>query len=361
VLDIFVKHLDMFCCPRCHASLQIEQETLRCQACGAVYRAESGIPLLFHPHDAKDQARDVTDVVKAFYEENPFPNYDEFDSKESLAEKANRGVFARLLDEQIPGGARVLECGCGTGQLSNFLGMRWNRTVFGSDLCLNSLRLAKGFRDRCDIKNAGFLQMNLFRPAFKEGVFDLVVSNGVLHHTSDPLGGFKSISRLVKPGRYVIVGLYNTIGRLGTDFLRFLFRASGDKLRFLDAHVRNQNYTEARKRAWFMDQYKHPHESKHSYDEVLRDWFDANGFEFLDSIPKLDLGAFTPEEKLFELHDRGTKATRILTEIGLFMKRGDAGGLFIMIGRRKPSPSDAALRDMSENTSRSPESDYARA
>ena len=64
---------------------------------------------------------------------------------------------------------------------------------------LNSLRLAKDFRSRCDIKNAGFLQMNLFRPAFHDNVFDVVICNGVLHHTSDALGGFKSLSRLVKP------------------------------------------------------------------------------------------------------------------------------------------------------------------
>lgn len=343
MLDILSKNIDIFCCPKCRGSLRPERETLVCLDCGAVYATENGIPLLFHPHDPKDQGRDVTDVVKAFYEENPFPNYDEFDSKESLAEKANRGIFARLLDDQLPGGARVLECGCGTGQLSNFLGMRWNRTVFGSDLCLNSLRLAKGFRDRSDIKNAAFLQMNLFRPAFKENVFDVVISNGVLHHTSDPLGGFESISRLVKPGRFIVIGLYNTIGRLGTDFLRFLFHASGDKLRFLDAHVRNKNYTEARKRAWFMDQYKHPHESKHSYDEVLTDWFDANGFDFLSSVPKSDLGAFTAEEKLFEPHGKGTRATRFLAEVGLAMKRGDAGGLFIMIGRKKSIKHDQAM------------------
>lgn len=359
MLETFTKNLDMFCCPKCRASLRIEDEKLLCQGCGAAYPTDRGIPLLFHPHDKKDAARDVTDVVKAFYEENPFPNYDEFDSKESLAEKANRGVFARLLDEQIPGGARVIECGCGTGQLSNFLGLRWNRTVFGTDLCLNSLRLANGFRDRHQIKNAGFLQMNLFRPAFKDNTFDVVVSNGVLHHTSDPLGGFQSISRLVKPGKYIIVGLYNTIGRLGTDFLRFLFHASGDRLRFLDAHVRNKNYTEARKRAWFMDQYKHPHESKHSYEEVLRTWFDANGFEFLSGIPKPDLGAFTPQEQLFEAHDPGTKATRWMTEMGLAMKLGDAGGLFIMIGRKKgASPEQSSSTAKAGNAN---ESAYVRA
>lgn len=69
-------------------------------------------------------------------------------------EKAPRGNFARLLDEQIPGGATVLEVGCGTGQLTSFLGMSWNRRVFGSDICLNSLRLGKGSRDRNNIQNA---------------------------------------------------------------------------------------------------------------------------------------------------------------------------------------------------------------
>ena len=83
--------------------------------------------------------------MKSFYETNPFPNYDDLDSRESLASKARRGVFARLLDEQIPADSLVLEVGCGTGQLTNFLGMAWNRTVFGSDLCLNSLRLANRF------------------------------------------------------------------------------------------------------------------------------------------------------------------------------------------------------------------------
>jgi 2-polyprenyl-3-methyl-5-hydroxy-6-metoxy-1,4-benzoquinol methylase len=55
--------------------------------------------------------------------------------------------------------------------------------------------------------------MNLFRPALRQNAFDVVVCNGVLHHTADPLGGFRSISRLVKAGGFIIVGVYNRIGR----------------------------------------------------------------------------------------------------------------------------------------------------
>jgi SAM-dependent methyltransferase len=177
---LFERAIDVLACPYCGGDLRSDGQKVHCQGCAKTFNIDSGIPQLFAPHDPEQQKGDVTDIVKAFYEENPFP---------TLMEKATRGVFARLLGEQIPQGALVLEVGCGTGQLTNFLGMHYNRRVFGSDMCLHSLRLANGFRERCRIKNAGFTQMNLFRPAFKPGVFDLVISNGVLHHTASSSSG----------------------------------------------------------------------------------------------------------------------------------------------------------------------------
>ncbi len=47
-------------------------------------------------------------------------------------EKARDGLFARLLNEQIPYDARVVEVGCGTGQLTNFLSIA-HRSVLGVD------------------------------------------------------------------------------------------------------------------------------------------------------------------------------------------------------------------------------------
>jgi SAM-dependent methyltransferase len=181
--------------------------------------------------------------------------------------------------------------------------------------------------------------MNLFRPAFRPAAFDVVISNGVLHHTGDPLGAFRSISRLVKPGGCILIGLYNRIGRLTTDLRRVLFRWTGDRLRMLDARMRNPNCNEARKRAWFMDQYKHPRESKHSFDEVI-DWFESNGFEFLFSIPKIDSSPFSEEEKLFEAHDKGTKLARLAAQVEMLLTGGTDGALFIMIGRKTKHDAD---------------------
>jgi SAM-dependent methyltransferase len=295
--------------------------------------SEDGIPLLFVPNEGRTDRKDVTQIVKAFYEANPFPNYDETDSREDLARKASRGVFARLLDEQIPAGAFVLEVGCGTGQLTNFLGLSWKRKVFGADMCLNSLRLAKGFRDRFSVNQAAFLQMNLFRPCFADNRLDVVICNGVLHHTGDPLGGFRSLARLVKPGGVLLIGLYNKIGRLPTDFRRWIFRNLGDGFSFLDDHMRNKNYNEARKRAWYVDQYKHPHESKHTFSAAIA-WFESSGFEFLTTIPRVGPEPFTADEKLFERHSKGTRMSRFLTEVEMLMTGGQDGALFIAIGRK---------------------------
>ena len=329
-------HLEMFMCPACTGSLNISQDgnTVECAACRRSFACDHGIPLLFWPSEwASDN--DVTDMVKAFYEETPFPHYDDLDSSESLRVKAEKGIFARLLNEQIPYGAKILECGCGTGQLSNFLGLAWGRTVFATDICLNSLKLGHHFKVHNDVGNVSFVQMNLFRPVFRPETFDFVISNGVLHHTRDPFLGFRSILTCLKKGGFIIVGLYNAYGRLITDLRRFVFRLSGDRLRFLDPRLRTADLGLVRKQAWFMDQYTHPHESKHTIDEVLG-WFDRSGVEFVKSIPKTTVSeSFLPQEGLFEPSSRGSALDHVLVQLSMLLGGGREGGFFSMIGRKE--------------------------
>jgi SAM-dependent methyltransferase len=332
-IDFFQRHHDILCCPRCAGDLAIEENGFRCAACAHGYAAQDDIPSLFAPNQWEDSKEDVTDRIKAFYEENPFPNYDDFDSAGSLIDKARTGLFAKLLDEQIPYGARVIECGCGTGQLTNFLAIA-NRTVVGTDLCVNSLKMATAFKEKNDIDRAHFLQMNLFRPAFKPGSFDLVISNGVLHHTSDPFLGFKSISTLVRPGGYLLIGLYHTYGRLATDIRRLLFNATSDRMLFLDRHASDSNVSAQKRRAWFMDQYKNPHESKHTVGEVVG-WLNEIGFEFIHAIPKtVPFTELQENEKLFKPERLGTPFERLIVNLGQMITGHREGGFFITIARR---------------------------
>jgi SAM-dependent methyltransferase len=302
---------------------------------GRHYAVDNGIPKLFAPVDAAMSDHDVTDMVKAFYEETPFPNYDDVESRDSLVGKARQGLFAAALDEQLPAGAVVLEAGCGTGQLTNFLGLSWRRRVFGGDICFNSLLLANNFRERYRIANAAFLQMNLFRPPFRDDSIDVVISNGVLHHTGNARIAFEALLRKVKPGGLILIGLYNSYARLPTLWRRWAFERFGPAVYFLDRRLTTARLNEGRWQAWFRDQYRHPHETRHSVDEVLG-WFDAGGVDFLSSIPAADGSPFSTDTRLFEPHPRGTLTVRVATQLQMLMTGGRDGGLFIMIGRKRP-------------------------
>jgi SAM-dependent methyltransferase len=320
-------------CPRCNGRLAEAGQRFVCNSCSQHYPITDGIPQLFMPNDWGDGKLDVTSIVKDFYEETPFPNYDDMDSRETLRKKARLGVFARILDEQIPSDALVLDAGSGTGQLTNFLGMDWRRRVIGADVCMSSLKLAKGFRDRFRIVNADFLQMNLYRPPFADASMDVIISNGVLHHTADPEGGFRAILTKLKPGGYILVGLYNWLGRLPTLWRRRLIEVFGDRMAVLDRRLRGERLNTGRWAAWFRDQYRHPHESKHSMDEVLG-WFERNGVQFLSSIPSIGDVEFDENEPVFASHSPGTRLDRLSTEIEMLLSGGVDGGLYIMIGRK---------------------------
>lgn len=329
------KYLDMMCCPRCEGSLEVRSTALTCVNCGHVFLCEEGIPLMLCPNEWGAAKRDVTEVERAFYEENPFPNYDDADSVATLADKARSGIFGQLLDEQVPISAKVFEAGCGTGQLSNFLASSSrSRMVVGADLSLSSLRLGEAFRGAEQINNLMFCQMNLFRPAFRSCSFDLVISNGVLHHTSDPCRAFTSIARLVRPKGFIAIGLYNMLARIPTDVRRLVFNLTGGRFSFLDRRLRNPGLNEGRRRAWFRDQYENPHERKHSFGEVLR-WFDSTGFDFISSIPRTDGEAVTTAHRLFEPHPRATALDRFAVQLKMLLAGGQDGGLFVMIGRRR--------------------------
>jgi carbamoyltransferase len=301
---------------------------------GATYPVEEGIPRLYVPDSGEvTDAEEVLRTVKQFYETTPFPNYDHFDDRRAFFKKAGERLFARLLNEQVPYGAKVLEVGCGTGQLSNFLAMA-RRSVLGVDLCLNSLRLANGFRSEQGLDNVAFAQMNLFRPGLKDGFFDYVITNGVLHSTHDCRQAYLRVARLVRPGGYYVVGLYNAYSRQLHYARVLLYRTTGITHRWLDPHFGRVS-AEGKTEAWFQDQYLHPRETCHTLDEMLG-WMEEAGIDFVNSIPKPRPGpVLSEDEDLFEPRDPGTALSRVASQIADVGNGYREGGFYIVIGRRR--------------------------
>ncbi len=298
----------------------------------ARFPIEGGIVRAFVPHDRADA--DVTTDMKSFYEANPFPNYDEVDNVGSLIQKSVDRGFPEMLNRSIPPHATVLEVGCGTGQLGNFLSIP-GRRVLSVDMCLNSLRLAQNFKEINGLSRITFGQMNLFRLPLRPQVFDVVICTGVLHHTNDARGGFQGLLQFLRPGGHVIIGLYDRYGRLRTRARGVLARWIGDRVASLDPYLRKHRVEGAKRQAWLMDQYHNPHESFHTMDEVLR-WFEATNLSFVRALPSTIFGArfeLDYHHSLFEPEERGSRLDRLLSQLGQ-MTDDTEGGLFIMIGRK---------------------------
>jgi hypothetical protein len=113
-----------------------------------------------------------------------------------------------------------------------------------------------------------------------------------------------------------------------------VFRVTGDRFLSLDPVLRNPDVSSAKKRAWLVDQYKHPRETKHTIGEAIR-WLREVGFSFVKSIPRTKL--FQPisdADRLFEAESPGNAAERLLVELGMTFRGSREGGFFTVIGRR---------------------------
>ncbi len=347
-------------CTACQKpGLTVLADEVRCSACGASWPVLEGIPMLAsgptHAGQGTGQGTAEGDTrhaaiegaVREFYEKNPFPTYDDLDSVGSLVEKAGRGVYAKLLDDQIPVSAKVLECGCGTGQLSTFLSIA-NRRCLGVDLCMASLRCGKRFRDKHALRTVDFIQGNLFDLPIAEGTFDLVISKGVLHHTPDAHKAFLEVVKRVRPGGYVIIGLYNLYGRVPSWLRKQLYRAFGRDAFGGDYIMRNVIQSKEKRRIWWEDQYNHPHETWHSVDELLG-WFREAGLDYINAYPRITFigsggGPGGPSDagdsgskagpRLFHKTDPGRSFAHVLRQLGWMFTIGREGALFDLIGRR---------------------------
>jgi len=235
----------------------------------------------------------VTEKVKAFYEEFPYPG------RGKMSRKALRNYaewFLPAIGEEsgeFLEGKKALEAGCGTGELSCGMAL-FGADVTGIDISAKSVEFAERKKSRLKLGNAKFINSGIMMFSPKEK-FDLCVSLGVLHHTPDPREGFEKICSLVKPGGIVCIGLYNRYGRAKQ-------RAEIAAVKTLGGGSTKRRLKVAKKlfgkrhesRNALADSFAHPFESHHSVREVL-EWFAENNVAFLGCKPPLGRSIFLSE------------------------------------------------------------------
>ncbi len=275
-----------------------------------------------------------TKKVIEFYKKTPFPNYKDNDNRQTILTKGDKNFLASQFKNFIGHKKNILEVGCGTGQLSIYFSIGSNNQVVALDPTIDSLKLAKDFSEKNNISNIDFINADIFDDVLTDEYFDFVWCNGVLHHTKDPYAAFEILAKSLKKNGYILIGLYNKIGRFRTIFRRYMYKFFGKKvLEIIDPTLRNLKFDEDEKNAWIRDQYIHPIESLHTIDEVLG-WFQKNNIKFISSIPSSDFDYNYKD--IFVLKSKGTYLTRIFNQFSMiFNSLGSDGGLFVLIGKKE--------------------------
>jgi SAM-dependent methyltransferase len=205
--------------------------------------------------------------------------------------------------------------------------------VVGLDPTIESIELAAKFSAANNINNTRYVNADIFDDVLIDEFFDFIWCSGVLHHTKDPYGAFEILIKSLKKKGYVLIGLYNRVGRIRTLIRKYFFKILGQKfLMLIDPTLRNLKNSPEEQKAWIRDQYMHPIEKLHTLDEVLG-WFDKNGIEFINSVPSCSFDE--NGDDLFKKRPRGNLYSRIFSQVlMIFNSLGSDGGLFIVIGKK---------------------------
>lgn len=220
--------------------------------------------------------------TKSHYDRHPFG----FDQEEILAEKLEHRVMGEAIRAIRSPNALVVDVGCGACRVARLVQRTSGARTVSVDLSIESLRGARK-KNPDPLVNGDNLRLPL-----RSDSADLVVSNGVIHHTPDAQASFHELARITKPGGTLVVSVYNrhcwyyyvwhTVGA-GIRGLRRLIGDAGLRVTvfplfhvsvvLLLSIVTRRWFALPRETSWnlFHDQFTTPQCTFHSFDE-MRSW-----------------------------------------------------------------------------------------
>ena len=161
---------------------EVVEGALHCGDCGSVYPIREGVPRMLLPSSkpgpASRHAETLVDVARDEWEQN---------FRELSAPLKPNDFLGKL----------VLDAGCGFGRHA-FFAARYGAEVVGIDSSADGIRAAH--RNTSHLARVHVIEADIYNPPFREGVFDLTYSFGVLHHLERPQEAFKTLGMTVKAG-----------------------------------------------------------------------------------------------------------------------------------------------------------------
>lgn len=119
-------------------------------------------------------------------------------------------------------GKSALDAGCGGGRYTFALRSLGASPVLGFDVSPLNVKTGCERAHEAGITDVDFQEGNVLDLPFEDGRFDIVFSNGVLHHTRDWERGIKETVRVLRPGGFGWLYLIENPGGLFWDSIELL-------------------------------------------------------------------------------------------------------------------------------------------
>ena len=192
---------------------------------------------------------------------------------------------------------RVLDVGCGSSEKASFYA-DWGGRVTGLEMTPAVLARA---RETVAGRDVTLVETSLFDFTAPDG-FDIVIADGVLHHTADTRKSLERCASFVAPGGMLVIGLVNVWGRFwwfkpARGLVRLLARgdfhrraAWGRRLFKWTRHGQEATESDAFYRAeqsWAYDWFANPRWNADRPATVSK-WIRELGFELVGSVPPLE-------------------------------------------------------------------------
>ncbi len=203
--------------------------------------------------------------VKELYE-TAWTSYSERTYDHSLELIHNR-LSANGMDDDFFKGKKCLDGGCGTGRFAIAMAQLGAAESIGIDIGTRSLDFANKQKDRLGLSNVSFREMSADNLDFEDNYFDVVISNGVLHHIENTEKGLGEHLRVLQSGGLFWLYLY---GKGGIFWEMYdVFKDALKNIAYTTAtQILQQFYLRENKFYLFSDNVYVPIRKYYSYSEV---------------------------------------------------------------------------------------------
>ena len=190
----------------------------------AEFAKRHGLPLTLDENAATSSQKVTTETFS--FKWSNFREYGHVQKEQDFLFNWYRRKFGLMDNEDLAAfyanRNHVLEVGSGSGFNTCFISQHCKGKVFAVDI---SDAAAVTFAKTRNFANCAVIRADLMDTPFRDELFDLIIADGVLHHTPDTEAAVRALYRKLRPGG---------------DFFFYVYKKMGAARQFCDQSIRRQ-------------------------------------------------------------------------------------------------------------------------